>query len=37
MAWMLGASVMRPTIVRAFGLVLLTGIVSSVVVLGLGI
>jgi uncharacterized membrane protein (DUF4010 family) len=37
MAWMLGASVMRPTIVRAFGLVVLTGIVSSVVVLGLWI
>jgi uncharacterized membrane protein (DUF4010 family) len=37
MAWVLGAPELRRTIVRAFGLILVTGVVSGVVVLWVGV
>jgi len=36
MVWFLGASELRRTVMRAFGLVLITGIVGSAIVLGIG-
>lgn len=36
MVWFLGAHELRRTVMRAFGLVLLTGIVGSAIVLGIG-